>query len=187
MAIVAPLVTHYSLVGKEGYELSVPKWPELAATSVNEGTDLANTSVTPTNAELTAAEAGIMLTITDLLSKSDIIGEVTTNGQWAQACGRAIQDHVEKALTALFPSFDSEVGTSGTDITLANYLAAIYYLDAYNARGSRSCILHPVQYMHLRTALADASGVIYGGKEEFSRTGQVDRLFGVDVYQTTNV
>ena len=187
--IIAPTITHHSLQGQPGKVLTVPKWPSVSASAVSEATDLSNTAINPTGVPITASEVGIMSTITDLLVESDILGELTGNDGYSLTHARAIADKIDYDIAALFPALAgaSAVGTSGTDITLANWLTAIYTLDAANARGPRVGVLHPVQYKHLRSALSVATGVVYGGKEEFSRTGQVDVLFGVPTFQTTNV
>jgi len=187
--VIAPLISHWSLEGKEGKSISVPKWPTISASAVSEATDLANTAINPTQVTLTASEVGLMATITDLLTKSDIIEELTGNDQYSKLLGRAIGTKIDVDIATLFTALNggSAVGTSGTDITINDFLQAIYTLDNAEARGQYQCVLHPVQYHHLRKALQVATGIVYGGKEEFTLNGQIGRFFGVNVFQTTNV
>ena len=50
-SVMRPLVTTYSITG-QGKQVAVPVYPAISASAVNEGTDLSNTAVNPTEATI---------------------------------------------------------------------------------------------------------------------------------------
>jgi hypothetical protein len=59
------LVKNYAIMGG-GKAVEVPVYAAVAAAAVNEATDLSNTAINPTSVTITAAEVGVMTTLTDL-------------------------------------------------------------------------------------------------------------------------
>jgi HK97 family phage major capsid protein len=184
--VIAPRVRQRSLVGVPGVSVGFPIWPTVAAAAVAEGSDLANTAVNTTAVTITAAEVGVMILVKDLLAESDVLEELSENSEYAQMLGRALATKLDTDLAALFAALNSgaPVGTSGSDMTVDHFLEALYTLEAHDARGPFSCVLHPVQYGDLRNSIKGATGIAFGA-EEIVRTGVVGTLFGVEVVATS--
>jgi len=186
--VVASLVRQFSLEGRPGRVLDVPVWGGLSAAGVDEGTDLTNTALATDKVTLTAAEVGVMITVTDLLAESDILANLD---EYARQLGLAVADKIDSDLCALFSALNggTAVGTSGSDMTDDNFLEALYTLEAANAPKPYHCVLHPRQWADLRKDIVAATGSPYSASaaQEIVNSGFTGVLFGVNVYQTSNV
>jgi len=185
--IVAPLVNQYSLVGKPAKSLDVPKWGSVSAADVNEATDLANTALSTDKATVACGEVGVMTTITDILSESDILAGIE---EYARQLGLAIADKVDADLCALFAGLNggTPVGSTGVDMTDDNFLEALFVLEAANAPKPYYCVLHPRQWADLRTDIITNGGSPYGtdAGSQIVNTGYAGTLFGVRIFTSTN-
>ncbi len=146
------------------------------------------------NIEVTVAEVGLRTDLTDLAQEA---GQVATDiGTWARSQGRAIAQLATSDVCDLFAALNSAtaVGTSGADMTIADFISAMFTLDTADAPGARQCVLHPTQIQDLANALT-GSGAIFSNLPELIRDGSLPSgtpsagfwgtLFGVRVYQTT--
>jgi hypothetical protein len=134
-----------------------------------------------------------MATITDVLDVSSI---AATRGAQMRQMGNAVAQKIDVDICALLAGFGTAVGSSGTNLSLANILSAIYTLELANAPGPYVGVLHPVQIADLRTAIEDSSsgiftgGSVRGGAAEIGTnedTGYFGSFMGIDWYQSTNV
>ena len=186
--VIAPLVRQFSLEGRAGRVLDVPVWGSVSAGAVNEGTDLSNSALSTDKVTLTAGEVGVMITVTDLLAESDILANLD---EYAQQLGLAVADKIDADLAALFAALNSAgaVGSTGVNLTDDNFLEALYTLEAADAPKPYHCMLHPRQWVDLRADIVTSTGVPYGASaaQEIVNSGFAGVLFGVNVYQTTNV
>ncbi|HUS92093.1 MAG TPA: hypothetical protein VM695_09600 [Phycisphaerae bacterium] len=199
--IVANLVQREFLGKGLGKVWEQTQLPLTSAASVAEGDDLAAVARTPTTgASITVGEVGLSTEVTDLGLETAIVGDLAV---WARSSGRAIAQKVDGDLCALFAGLNSsgsgEVGTSGSDLTVADFIEAIYALELNNAPGRKVCVLHPVQKMDLFNALTDSSNsaAVFGNLPELLRQGRLPEgaptagfwgvFCGVPIYVTTEV
>jgi len=146
---------------------------------------------------VTIAEVGLSTDVTTLAQETSKLDDQLF--LWAASQGRAIAQKVTGDLAALFPSLNdsSAVGTSGTNITVANFIEALYTLDSQNAPGQKVAVLHPRQVADLFNAIQASTGTPYANLGELVREGRlpngqpeagfVGLLFGVPIYSTTEV
>lgn len=189
--VVTPaLLDFYDLAGQASKAVQVPKADKFTAAALTEGTEVANTALTSASVTGTAAEIGIMATVTDVLEVSDI---PAAHGARLKQLGRALGDKVDVDITALFSGFSTAVGATTVNITLANLLDAIYNLEVNDAAGLGSlvAVLHPRQTADLRTELEADAASIYVGKSDKSiskaMAGYFGNWFGIDIFHSTNV
>jgi N4-gp56 family major capsid protein len=189
--VVTPaLLDFHDLAGQASNSVKVPKADKFTAASVAEGTELTNTALTTASVTGTAAEIGIMATITDVLEVSDI---PAAHGARLRQLGRAIGDKLDVDICALLGGFSTAVGATTVDITLSNLLDAIYNLEVNDAAGLGSivAVLHPRQVADLRTELEADSASIYTNTSpnslSKSMAGYFGSWFGIDIFQSTNV
>ena len=195
--VVAPLVLNARLPQGRGKVWAKQKLPSTTAASVAEDADISASARTTTEATVTVAEVGLSTDLTLLSQETSALEDQVL--QWAGNQGRAIAQKVTGDLCALFASLNgnSAVGTSSTNITVANFLEAMYALDNANAPGAKVCVLHPRQVSDLFSAIVAAGGAVYHNLPELVRQGRlpegtpaagfVGELFGVPVYSTTEV
>lgn len=186
-SIMRGLVKNFSLPMGSGKTVTVPRYPTQTAAGVNEGTDLANTSVSTDGAVLTVAEVGIMTTVTDyarMTSASNVIADV------GRVFGEAIARKMDQDLLALFDGFSVGIGDGTAAITAASIAQAVAKLRASAVpMDAIYCVLHPNIAYDLKANLTNTfvnpnAGII---QNEAMATGYVGTLFGVPVFETSNM
>lgn len=130
-----------SLAGQPSKANDFPTTPKLAAAAVAEATDLTNTAFSTGKATITAGEVGIMVTPTDLLQTSDIVGQE----YYAAELGKAVAEKWTTDFTALASGFSTSVGSTTVDLTESVILDAIATLEAANVPGAYQVFAHPQQ------------------------------------------
>lgn len=199
--VVADLVQREFLNTGHGKVWEQTQLPSTTAASVAEGDDISAAARTPTtSASITVGEVGLSTEVTDLALETAIVGDLAV---WARSSGRAIAQKVDGDLCALFAGLNSsgsgEVGTSGSDLTIADFVEAIYTLELNNAPGQMVCVLHPVQKMDLFNELTSTSNnaAVFTNLHELVREGRLPQgvstkgfwgvFCGVPIYVTTEV
>lgn len=183
-AVMPPLVRVADISSESTLTVDFPKWPVLTAGDLTEATDMSNTAVNTASTSLTADEAGIMITVTDMLLNSSVLGGLEP---YAEELGKSLANKIDSDILSTASSFANTVGTSGVDITETNFLEAIYTLESGNAKGPFVCVLHPIQAHDLRVALKSTTGAVWGGPSvPAADIGALASLYGVDIFQSTN-
>jgi N4-gp56 family major capsid protein len=199
--IVANLVQREFLGAGQGKVWEQTQLPTTTAASVGETDDIAAATRTPTaTASITVGEVGLSTEVTDLALETSVVGDLAV---WARSSGRAIAQKIDGDLCALFVGLNStgsgEVGTSGSDLVVSDFVEAIYALELNNAPGQMVCILHPVQKKDLFSALTNSSNgaSVFTNLSELVREGRLPRgaptkgfwgmFCGVPIYVTTEV
>lgn len=183
-AVMPAIVRVADISGDSTLTVDFPKWPLLSAGDLTEGADAGNTAVNTTSTPVTADEAGIMITVTDMLLNSAGIGGLEP---YAMELGKALANKIDTDLLAEVADFTNSVGATGVDMTEANFLEAIYSLESGNATGPYAAVLHPVQVHDLRMALKATTGAVWGGPSApAGDIGALTSLYGVDVFSSTN-
>ncbi|MBI5588331.1 MAG: hypothetical protein HY889_08210 [Deltaproteobacteria bacterium] len=183
-AALPPLVRVADISGDSTLTVEFPKWPLLAAVDLVEAVDMTNTAVNTTSTLVTADEAGIMITVTDMLLNGSGLGGLEP---FAAELGKALANKIDTDILATAANFVNAVGTTAVNLTEANFLSAIYTLELGNAKGPFVSVLHPYQVSNLRSAIAASTGAVWGGPSApASEVGSLGTLYGVDVVQSTN-
>ncbi|HUX14937.1 MAG TPA: hypothetical protein VMW52_00605 [Phycisphaerae bacterium] len=164
-----------------------PITPGLTASSIAEGMDLTNTPFATSKVTLTVGEVGLMLTITDLLSMSDIVSDE----YYSSEMGKAMALKFNTDVLALSAGFSGTCGATGVNLTEANILAGLVTLASDGIPPPYSGALHPQQWADL---IADVGTTITpagaGGQParaatndlSVPSTGGLGALYGVEWY-----
>ena len=178
-AVMPALVRVADISGSSTLSVDFPKWPLLTASDLTEATDMSNTAVNTTSMLVTADEAGIMITVTDMLLNGAGLGGLEP---FAEELGKALASKIDADLLLSASSFTNSVGTSGAEMTEADFLSAIYALELGNAKGPFVAVLHPYQVSNLRGAIASSTGAVWGGASApAAQVGSLGSLYGVDI------
>ncbi len=186
-SIMRGLVRNYTMPKNSGKVLQVPIYPTVSAAAVAEATDLSNTAISTSKADLTVSEVGIMTTLTDFaknVSESDVVRDL------GKLFGEAIAKKIDKDLTALFGSFSVGVGSATTVMSAALIFQAVAKLRAAGVPGEDlSCVVHPQVAFDLKSGLTNTFANPNGGdlQNEAMRSGFVGQIAGVSVYVTANM
>jgi N4-gp56 family major capsid protein len=187
--IIRPVVRNYDMTGTPGLVAQVPIYPALSAGDLTEGTDISvPTSFDTTSKTITAAETGVMVTLTDL-SKESASEDV------AAAIGRQIGDamatKVDTDLAALFSGFSNAVGNGDREITVEDFFKAAAILRNNKAPGPYVAVIHPYQAFQLKKQLTNAGTTMNHNITDVGNTalrdGFVARLASIDIFESTVV
>lgn len=186
-SIMRGLVKNYSLAAGQGKTITVPIYPTQSAVGVTEGDEVSNTAVSTNGVTLTVSTVAIRTIITDLVRASSASNVVADMGR---LFGEAIAKKMDQDLLALFSGFSVGVGGASTAFSAAILAQAVARLRA-NAVPSDAlaCVVNPYVAYDLKAALTNTfanpnAGVI---QNEAMQTGYVGTLFGVPVFESSNI
>ena len=185
-SIMRNLVRNYTIAGG-GKAVEVPIYSAVSAAAVSEATDLSNTAINPTSVTITAAEVGVMTTLTDLARNSAPRNVAADIGR---LFGEAVAKKQDADLTALFDGFSSAVGDGTAAISAAAIFNAASTLRG-NALNLNDCavVLHPKIAYDLKANLTNTFANPNGGdlQNEAMRSGFVGSLAGLRIFETSNI
>lgn len=186
-SIMRGLVKNYTLAPGQGKTINVPIYPVQSAAALTEGNEISNTAVSTNNAQLTVATVALRTIITDLARTSASSNVVADIGR---LFGEAIAKKMDQDLIALFSGFSVTSGDATTAMTAATLAQAIAKLRA-NAVPSENlaCVVNPYIAYDLKKDLTNTfanpnAGII---QNDAMSTGYVGTLFGVPVFESSNV
>jgi len=196
----ASLVNHPSITqlrsmngsGSTVVQVPVVSWGANAMASVAENSTVSNTALTTTNANVTIARQALRRQISDLaqLTSAGIALDVSLESI-AGDMVLAYNKRVTAMLGDLAQGFSTSVGSTGVDLTVANFYAAIFQLQLNSADGIFTAVLHPVQVNDLISSLRSEVGpaqYLATSQDQVQAKGPGFRgnLFGVDVFSSAN-
>jgi len=155
---------------------------------ISEVDDLSSQAFTPsTDQTLTPYEYGAQFFITDSRLETDIWAY---RQDAAQELGASYGQKIDSQLAGLFSSLTGgTVGGTSTDLTWANFFAAITKMRRANAPRPWVCVLTPEQWHCLGTSVAPGVTVTNSPyiQDEFLRQFFVSNVAGVDIFLTANI
>lgn len=187
-SIMRNLVRNYTIPMGSGKTITVPRYPQVSAAALTEGTDMSNTAVSTDGATLTVSEVGVMTVVTDLArmaSASNVIADV------GRLFGEAIARKIDTDLTALFDGFSTNaLGDGTTAITAAAIFQAVAKLRSAGVPPTDLfCVLHPAIAYDLKANMTNTFANPNAGilQNEAMATGYVGTLAGVPIFETSNM
>lgn len=201
--IIAPLILDYAVDKwviyphvrvqsvKGSGTASFPAWVKDTASDVSsEGDTLSNNALDTTEvATITAAQVGILREVTDYAFETVNIGRDGLVDFIVQDGVTLLTEMLEDDLAALFTSASNSAGATGTDMGIADFVAAMAKLDTSKARGRRVCIVDDQQAVDLRTAVAASTATVFANASANAQSvlnasgdAYVGELFGVPIW-----
>jgi N4-gp56 family major capsid protein len=119
-SLMLGLVTRYDIAGNEGKVIQVPKYPAITAAALTEGTDMTSTTVSTSSVDITVAEVGAQVVLTDLAA----MGSGNPAQELGTVLGNAIATKMDIDLLALFDGFSASIGAAAQEITVADLFKA---------------------------------------------------------------
>ena len=184
-SIMKNLVKNYAISGG-GKSVEVPIYAAVAASAVSEASDLSNTAINPSSVTITAAEVGIMTTLTDLARNSaprNVAGDI------GRLFGEAIAKKMDQDLLALFDGFSTAVGTNSAALSPATIFNAASTLRALGLPVEETyCVLHPKVAFDLKSGLTNTfAGLSTDLSNEALRGGFIGQIAGIKIFETGNM
>jgi N4-gp56 family major capsid protein len=187
--VIRPLVANYDLSGTPGLIAQIPIFPAVSASAVNDNADLSNIAFNTTKVDVTCAEIGAMIKLTDL-------GRESAAQDVAVAIGRQLGDAMAKKvdtdLANLFSGFSQSVGSGNNELTADLFFKAGALLRAQQAPGPYVAVIHPGQGYQLRKVLTNAGANVINHNlsdvgNEALRSGFVSTINGISIFESTVV
>lgn len=169
-----------------------PKYGALAKANLTEGTDYTATQeLDPSSVTVTATEKGVQGVITDLAAHA--LANPNSAAAFMQDVARnhirALMTGFDTDIMALFASLDVVKGSTGSDLTNANILAAVQAAASANLPRPWVGILHPQQWADLVTEASSplVAAAAQGVAQDFYRNYFIGSFYGVEWYVSSNV
>ena len=187
--VIRPLVANYDLSGTPGLTASIPVIPVVSAGALVEGTDIGTmTTFNPTGKDVTCAEIGVGVELTDFTKESASLDVQAAVGR---QIGDGIAAKVDQDLANLFAGFSSTVGSGAAEITASVIFQAAATLRNANAPGPYYCVLAPFQAMALKQQLAGTGNTNMGSLSDIGnqalRDGFIGTLAGMQIFESSNI
>ena len=136
-------------LGLMGYDL-------LAATG--DGSAVANTALSDASTTITVARFSKAYEASDLARLTDPANGKINVSAFAADAVQSAANTLTSLICNVTDDFSATVGTSGSDLSIANFLAALQTLEVAKVVAPYMSILHPQQMGDLRAAIAATSG-----------------------------
>jgi hypothetical protein len=184
-SLMLGLVTMYDITGDEGKVIQVPKYPAITAAALTEGTDMSSTTVSTSSVDITVAEVGAQVVLTDLAA----MGSGNPANDLGTVLGNSIATKIDIDLLALFDGFSSALGAAGQEITVADIFKAAATLRAAKAQGDIFAVVHPFQAYQLKANLTNTFANPNGGDTQNTAmvNAYVGTIAGIDIYESANI
>ena len=186
-AIMPGLVKNFTVPANAGKVLQVPIYgTQTIASDVGENSNLTNTEVSTSKADITLTEAGIMTTLTDMArnhSVSNVVADLV------MLFGEAIAKRHDRALTGLFSSFSSSIGAAQDEIEVKDLFEAYATLKANAVPGPYFGVFNPKAIYNVKKTLTNTfvnpnpANVVNQAMTE----GFIGRIAGIDIFESSNV
>lgn len=161
--VIAPLCQYRSLAGRGSNVISFPLWAKDTGADVTEGTAMSNTSHDTTQVSVTVAQVGILREVTRFVSEASAIGPAALFDAVVEDGKALVIEMLEDDLAALFASFSGgTAGSTGVDMSVANWVEAISKLRTAKVRGSYVAVLDDQAAYDLMASVAASQGTIFG-------------------------
>lgn len=168
--------------GLDGYDA-------FAATAA-EDTDVSSTALTDSSVSVAVARHAIRRDISDLAVLTGN-GGISAERLAASMAGEYEQLFNSLVCTAI-AGFGTDVGTSGSDMTVSDFFSAMFQLELSNVPGPYTAILHPRQLADMRESLRAEGGAVQfadATMEMLAIKGQgyAGSYLGTDIYKISKV
>jgi N4-gp56 family major capsid protein len=188
--VIRPLVANYDMSGTPGLTAQIPIFPAITAAGLTDGTDITqNTAFNTTSVEVTCAEIGAMIKLTDLGRESAAQDVAVAIGR---QMGDALAKKVDGDLANLFTGFSQSVGSGNTELTADLFFKAGALLRIAQAPGPYVAVVHPGQAYQLRKVLTNAGANVINHAlsdvgNEALRSGFISTINGISIFESTVV
>lgn len=184
-SLMLGLVTRYDIAGNEGKVIQVPKYPAITAAALTEGTDMTSTTVSTSSVDITVAEVGAQVVLTDLAA----MGSGNPAQELGTVLGNAIATKMDVDLLALFDGFSASIGAAAQEITVADLFKAAATLRNAKAQGEIFAVVHPFHAYQLKANLTNTFANPNGGDAQNTAMANsyVGTIAGIDIYESANI
>ena len=195
MASIRQLISYVGDLSGSGSDsiavryLDVGKIPLASAV---DGADVAASNMDVTAATVTLGRSALRYDISDLLVLTGT-GQDLDPFLLADRLAHAAEARMSAIICSTFDSATTSVGSSGVQLSMDDFLDAVYALQLANNNTPFKCVLANAQFNHLQAALRTENNnflAFSANTEEMSKSkpqGYCGALLGVEVYKSSYV
>jgi hypothetical protein len=187
------LMTLYTMAGPSSVQsvAGLTRGYTAAAASSEISGGASNTALTTTNKDITVARYLLQMAPTDLFALTSP-GAPINVATVADVITESMDLTLTSLLTGLFSGISTNVGTSGSDLTVTNIFSAIFALNLNNNPAQLAAVLHNQQINDLMSSIRGEGGAIQyraDAQGVLSTKGVAARFrfLEVDFYQSSRV
>ena len=187
--VIAPLVTFRSIAGRGSKAWTFTRWTKDSGADITEATAMSNTAMAMGENTITVAQVGIVREITDFASETTIMGPAALYSRVLEDGAALAREMLEDDLAALFLNLTgTTIGSTGVDLSVANFVEAIARMRTAKARGKFVCVLDDQQAYDLTAAVAASTGSVWANSAVDQQVlnsradGYIGSLLGVDIW-----
>ena len=172
------------LAGLNGYD-------EMSTTAA-ENTDVSNTSLTDSSADIAVVRGSLRYDESDLAALTGFTGSDINPVVLAGSMVGAFEGWFNQLVANVIDDFGTDVGTSTVDMSVDDWYDAIFTLEIADVPGPFFAMLHARQLADLQNSLRSEGGAVQfmpATAEMLMIKGQgyAGNLNGVDIYRSSNV
>ena len=196
MASIRQYITYARDVTGSGSDTVRVRYADVGAktpfASIGDGSALTASDMDGSVANITVARSGLQYDVTDLFVMTGF-GRDLDPFRIAERMSYAAEARIMEIICATFDSAVSSVGSSGVDMSVDNFMDAIYALELANNPTPYLCVLHPRQLADLQAALRAENNnfLSFSAQTEAMSAakapGFVGSLLGVDIFKSDYV
>jgi len=160
--------------------------------SASDGVALAAQDMTGETATITIGRSAMRYNLSDLMVMTSL-GKDLDPFNIANGLVEAAEARMSALIAASFLSTTTNKGSTGTDLTIANWLDAMYHLQGQSNNPPFHCVLAPSQFNHLQKAIRSENNnflAFSAASEELARSkpqGYCGEFLGVELYKSSRV
>ena len=163
----------------------------MAAANVDEVTAAGNTAITDSALSLTVAQQIIAFSISDLMSVTGAAGNLDI-ARLAEAVSNAYSLRFTDQVCGVIDGFTATVGSSGTDMLVDDFYAAMFALEQAVVSGPYAAVLYPTQFTDLQESLRSEGGALSFSAPTaemlaMKGPGFAGSFLGVDIWKSDSV
>ena len=157
-----------------------------------DGTEITSSNLTTATADITVGRIGLRYDLTDLAALTKL-GQDIDVFRLAESMAGAFESRFMEMVCALFSSASSSVGSTGVDMSVDDFMDALYLLEIANNPSQLFAVLHPRQIADLQSSIrnetANAIAFNPAHHELMKSLGQgfVGDFMGVQVHKSAYV
>ena len=157
-----------------------------------DGTEITSSNLTTATADITVGRIGLRYDLTDLAALTKL-GQDIDVFRLSESMAGAFESRFMEMVCALFSSASSSVGSTGVDMSVDDFMDALYLLEIANNPSQLFAVLHPRQIADLQSSIrnetANAIAFNPAHHELMKSLGQgfVGDFMGVQVHKSAYV
>ncbi len=120
--------------------------------TVGDGSEITSSNLTTATQDITVGRIGLRYDLTDLAALTKLGSDIDVF-RLSESMAGAFESRFMEMVCATFTGFASSAGTSGVDMSVDDFMDALYLLEIADNPSQLFCVLHPRQIADLQSSI----------------------------------